>query len=133
MVIQPSGGLSKSEIDKMIKNAEQFRQQDQKKRETIETKNTLDSKIHSVEKIMNENKDKLSQEIVDQVTGSLQEAKEAMGTDDADKIKSALEKLEKDSLNMGNHMYQRGSQQQQQSQGEQQEHTQGEENKEKKE
>lgn len=60
MVIQPSGGLSKSEIDNMIKNAEKFRDEDMKKREGIEVKNNLDSKIHSVEKVFNENKDKLS-------------------------------------------------------------------------
>lgn len=52
MVIQPSGGLSKSEIDNMIKNAEKFREEDEKRRESIEIKNNLDSKIHSVEKTL---------------------------------------------------------------------------------
>lgn len=52
MVIQPSGGLSKTEIEKMIKNAEQFKAEDQKKRESIEVKNNLDSKINSVEKVL---------------------------------------------------------------------------------
>lgn len=60
MVIQPSGGLSKTEIDNMIKNAEKFRDEDQKRRENIEVKNNLDSRIHSVEKVMSDNKDKLS-------------------------------------------------------------------------
>ncbi len=60
MVIQPSGGLSKAEIEKMIKNAEQFKAEDQKKRESIEVKNNLDSKIHSVEKVLQDNKDNLT-------------------------------------------------------------------------
>lgn len=60
IIIQPSGGLSKSEIDKMIKNAEAFKADDQKKWETIEIKNQLDTKINSVEKILNENKANLN-------------------------------------------------------------------------
>lgn len=60
MVIQPSGGLSKTEIDNMVKNAEKYKEEDLKKREGIEVKNNLDSKINSVEKIFNENKDSLS-------------------------------------------------------------------------
>jgi molecular chaperone DnaK len=60
MIIQPSGGLSPSEIDKMVKNAEQFRDEDQKKKEQVEIKNNLDTKIHNVEKSLSENRDKLS-------------------------------------------------------------------------
>lgn len=44
----------------MIKNAEKFKEEDKKKKERIEIKNNLDSKIHSVEKVLNENKDKLT-------------------------------------------------------------------------
>lgn len=44
----------------MIKNAEKFRDEDAKKRETIENKNSLDSKINSVEKTLNDNRDKIS-------------------------------------------------------------------------
>lgn len=106
MVIQPSGGLNKTEIDNMIKNAEKYRDEDQKKRESIEVKNNLDSKINSIEKVLNENKTSLSQEIIDQVESSVKEAKEALAGADNDKIKSAYEKLEKDSLSMGNYMYQ---------------------------
>ncbi len=44
----------------MIKNAEQFKAEDQKRRESIEVKNNLDSKIHSVEKVLQDNKDNLT-------------------------------------------------------------------------
>lgn len=76
IIIQPSGGLSKSEIDKMIKNAEAFKADDQKKRETIEIKNQLDTKINSVEKILNENKANLNQDLIDEVNKALEEGKQ---------------------------------------------------------
>lgn len=60
----------------MIKNAEAFKADDQKKRETIEIKNQLDTKINSVEKILNENKDKLNQELIDEVNKALEEGKQ---------------------------------------------------------
>lgn len=113
MVIQPSGGLSKTEIDNMIKNAEKFRDEDQKRRENIEVKNNLDSRIHSVEKVMSDNKDKLSQEILTQIEASLTEAREALTSEDGERMKTSLDKLEKDSLNMGNYIYQQSSAQNQ--------------------
>ena len=94
MVIQPSGGLSKAEIEKMIKNAEQFKADDQKKRESIEVKNNLDSKIHSVEKVLLDNKDNLTQEIMDEVNKAITEAKEVNQGTDVDKLKEALQNLE---------------------------------------
>lgn len=106
MVIQPSGGLNKTEIDNMIKNAERYRDEDLKKREIIEIKNNLDSKINNIEKVLSENKSSLSQEIIDQVESSVKEAREALAGNDNDRIKSAYDKLEKDSLSMGNYMYQ---------------------------
>lgn len=60
----------------MIKNAEAFKADDQKKRETIEVKNQLDTKINSVEKILNENKEKLNQELIDEVNKALEEGKQ---------------------------------------------------------
>ena len=60
----------------MIKNAEQFKQDDLKKRESIEVKNNLDSKINSVEKVLQDNKDNLTQEIMDEVNKLINEAKE---------------------------------------------------------
>ncbi len=111
MVIQPSGGLSKTEIDKMIKNAEQFKQDDLKKRESIEVKNNLDSKIHSVEKVLQDNKDNLTQEIMDEVNKAINEAKEVHQGSDIDKLKEALQNLEQVSLKVGSHIYSNRGQQ----------------------
>ena len=113
MVIQPSGGLSKTEIDNMINNAQKYRDEDKKKREKIEKKYTLDSKIHSCEKILNENKDKLTSEIAASVEQALTNARDAVSSEDDTKIAEALDKLEKVSLDMGSHIYKNSGAQQQ--------------------
>jgi molecular chaperone DnaK len=89
----------------MIKNAEQFKQDDLKKRESIEVKNNLDSKIHSVEKVLQDNKDNLTQEIMDEVNKAINEAKEVHQGSDIDKLKEALQNLEQVSLKVGSHIY----------------------------
>lgn len=68
----------------MIKNAEKFREEDQKRRESIEIKNNLDSKIHSVEKTLHDNKSSLTEEIINNVEASLNEAKEVLKSDNID-------------------------------------------------
>lgn len=113
IIIQPSGGLSKAEIDKMIKNAEAFKMDDQKKRESIEAKNHLDSKIHSTEKMLNEHKDGLGKELYEEVDKSLINAKKQTATSELSEIKKALENLESVSLKMGTHIYQSKQGQQQ--------------------
>ena len=105
IVIQPSGGLNDAEIDNMIKNAEKFREEDAKKKENIENKNNLDSKIHQVEKSLKEHKEKLSSEIVGEIEGELKNSKEALESDDYDKIKGAIEAIDKVSLKIGSAIY----------------------------
>ena len=67
MIIQPSGGLNKSEIDNMIKQAEAHKEEDQKRKEAIEEKNHLDSQVNNVEKSLNEHKSKLNQNDVEEI------------------------------------------------------------------
>ncbi len=98
----------------MIKNAEQFKQEDQKKREAIEAKNNLDTKIHSVEKVLQDNKENLTQEIMDEVNKAITDAKEVQQGSDVEKLKEALQNLEQASLKVGSHIYSNRSQQTQQ-------------------
>lgn len=93
----------------MIKNAEAFRADDQKKREAIEVKNNLDSKIHSVEKVLVDNKDHLTQELTDEVNQALNQARESNQNSEIESIKKALENLEQVSLKIGTHIYQNKS------------------------
>jgi molecular chaperone DnaK len=119
MVIQPSGGLSKEEIDRMVKNAEAMKEQDKKKRESIELKNELDSSINRTDKSLSEHKDKLNQDIVTDVENALKEAREAFTSEDLERMTSAKNNLEQSALKIGQSMYsQAGAQQQQQPQGE---------------
>ena len=92
----------------MIKNAEQFREEDAKKKEAIEMKNNLDSKIHNIEKTLKEHKEKLSQEITTEIETEITKSKEALTSEDADKIKEAYESLEKVSLKIGQAVYSQG-------------------------
>jgi molecular chaperone DnaK len=89
----------------MIKNAEAFKAEDSKKREIIEVKNQLDSKIHSVERVLVDNKANLTQELVDEVTKALNEAKQQNQSQELDEVKKALEHLEQVSLKIGTHIY----------------------------
>jgi molecular chaperone DnaK len=116
MVIQPSGGLSKDEIDKMVKTAEQMKEQDKKKREAIEIKNELDSSINKTEKALSEHRDKISSDVVTEIESAVAEAKEAFASEDLEKMTAAKTKVEQAALKIGQSMYsQAGAQQQQQS------------------
>lgn len=126
MVIQPSGGLSKDEIDRMVKTAEQMKEQDKKKREAIEIKNDLDSSINKTEKSLSEHRDKISSDVVTEIEAALKEGKEAFASEDIEKMMAAKNKVEQAALKIGQSMYsQTGAQQQQQNQGEGNQNTEG--------
>jgi molecular chaperone DnaK len=106
MIIQPSGGLSKDEIDRMVKNAENMKQADMQKREAIELKNELDGSIHKTEKFLNEHKAKVSAEDVAIIEKSIEEAKSVLESGDLEKLKSAKNNLDQASMKIGQAMYQ---------------------------
>lgn len=113
MVIQPSGGLSKDEIDKMVKTAEQMKDQDKKKREAIEIKNDLDSSINKTEKSLSEHKDKISSDVVSEIEAALVEGKAAFASEDIEKMSAAKTKVEQAALKIGQSMYSQSNAQQQ--------------------
>jgi len=119
MVIQPSGGLSKDEIDRMVKTAEQMKDQDKKKREAIEVKNELDSSINRTEKALSEHRSKIGSDIVTEIESAISEAKEAFASEDLERMTSAKSKLEQSALKIGQSMYSQGSTQGQSSEGHQ--------------
>lgn len=105
IVIQPSGGLSKDEIDNMVKNAEAMREEDQKRREAIEVKNYLDTHIHNTEKSLSEHKSRLSQDDITAIETAINEAKEAMSGEDLDKMNQAKTNLDNAAMKIGQAMY----------------------------
>ncbi len=125
MVIKPSGGLSGDEIDNMVKNAEEHRESDKKKKEGVELKNNLDSQINNCKKSLSEHKDKLTPEVVTEVETAMTEATEALQSEDLDKMTNAKNNLDQASMKIGQAVYSQNQQQQQdQSQQQQQDQSQ---------
>ena len=121
--IQASGGLSEDEIDKMVKEAEANAESDKKKRENIDAKNQADSMIHSAEKNLKEFGDKVSDQEKNAIENDIKNLKDAIASDDSEKIKSGLEALTQSSMKLGEAMYK--SQQQDASQPSNQEQATG--------
>ena len=103
--IQASGGLSEEEIDKMVKEAEANAEADKKKREGVDVKNQADTMIHSAEKNLKEFGDKVSEQEKSAIENDIKALKEAVASDDTDKIKSGLEALTQSSMKLGEAMY----------------------------
>ena len=103
--IQASGGLSEEEIDKMVKEAEANAEADKKKREGVDVKNQADTMIHSAEKNLKEFGDKVSEQEKNAIENDIKALKEAVASDDTDKIKSGLEALTQSSMKLGEAMY----------------------------
>merc|ERR1719216_411189 len=72
VVIQSSGGLSKDQIENMVNEAEQFKEQDEAKRDLIEERNRVESQIHETEKQLDNFKDQLEQSKVDEIKGKIE-------------------------------------------------------------
>ncbi|MDP2693200.1 MAG: molecular chaperone DnaK [bacterium] len=107
--IEASSGLSKEEIEKMKKDAEVHAEEDKKKREMIETKNTADTMLYTTEKMMKdveEKKIEIEEELKNKVNEDLTKLKEALGKEDIEAIKSASENLTKSAQAVGMKMYQ---------------------------
>jgi len=97
ITITSSSGLSKEEIDGMVKESEAHREEDQKLRQAVEAKNHLDTAIFTTERTLDENKANLEASIVSEVESALAEAKDKLASDDPDAMKAAEERLTKSS------------------------------------
>jgi molecular chaperone DnaK len=103
--IQASGGLSEDEIEKMVKDAEANKEEDKKKRETVDTRNQADTLIHSTEKNLKEHGSKITdaeKKAIEDTSSSLKEA--LKGTDNED-IKKKTEALVQASMKLGEAIY----------------------------
>ena len=103
--IQEGSGLSDDEIDRMIKDAEAHADEDKKRREEQETRNNAENMAYQTRKFMDENGEKLSEDIKSRVTEAADAVDEALKGDDIDAIKSAVEKLNTESQEMGTALY----------------------------
>ena len=93
ITITASSGLSKDEIEKMRKDAELHAEEDKLKKEEIETRNEADSAVYRSEKMLKDNKDKISDSDKGKIESAVNEVKEALKGSDTAAIKAASEKL----------------------------------------
>ena len=103
--IQASGGLSDADIEKMVKDAEANAEADKKKKELIEAKNQAESLIHTTEKTLKENADKVSSADKEAIESTITALKGVIEGDDAAAIKEKSDALMQASLKLGEAMY----------------------------
>lgn len=113
ITITASSGLSKEEIDKMMKDAESHAGEDEKKKASIEARNRLDGLVYSVEKSFSENKDKLDAAAAAEIETAISDSKTALGGDDADAMNSAFERLQTASHKIAEVLYSQAASQDQ--------------------
>lgn len=104
--ITASNKLSKEEIEKMKEQAEQFAEEDKKRRDLAEQVNLAESLIYTTEKTINEAGDKLDSSIKEQIREEVKKTREALETNEIDKIKEAIESLSKKVQEVGSSIYQ---------------------------
>ncbi len=103
--IQASGGLSDTEIEKMVKDAEAHAAEDKTRREIVEAKNQAESLIHSTEKSLAEHGDKVSPSDKASVEGAIEALKSALSGEDPETIKARTTDLMQASMKLGEAMY----------------------------
>jgi molecular chaperone DnaK len=111
ITITASTKLSKDEIEKMVKQADQFAAQDQKRKEEAEIRNSADNLIYSAERLTKELAGKLSKEQTEQINKAITELQEALAGKDSGVIKQKLEALQKIMQDVGTAAYQQVAQQ----------------------
>jgi molecular chaperone DnaK len=105
MVITGGSALPKEDIDKMVREAEQYAEEDRKRREETETRNNADTLAYSTEKFLGENDEKIPDDVKTEVRTALDEVKKALEGSDIEAIRSSSEKLAQVSQKMGAAMY----------------------------
>ena len=103
--IQASGGLSDADIEKMVKDAELNAEADKKKKEEVETRNQAEALVHSTEKTLKENGDKISNSDKSTIEAAIEEVKKALEGTDSAVIKEKSDALMQASLKLGEAMY----------------------------
>jgi molecular chaperone DnaK len=104
--IQASGGLSESDIDRMVKEAETHAEEDKKRRELVEMKNQGEALVHSTEKMLKDYGDKVPAADKGVVETALADLKSALQGEDKDLIKQKVDAMAQASMKLGEALYQ---------------------------
>lgn len=101
ITIQSSGGLSESDIDRMVKDAELYAQKDKERKELIDTKNEADSVVYSTEKSLNDYKDKLPAETVESIQSAVKDLKSSLESENSEEIKQKISAVQASAMKIG--------------------------------
>ena len=105
ITIQDSGNMSKEDIEKAQKEAEAHADEDKKKRESVEAKNTLENTIYQAKKMPDEYKDKISDDDKNAIEKAVEEAEKHKNSDDKDELEKAAKELQDAIMPIGAKMY----------------------------
>ncbi|PWJ55853.1 molecular chaperone DnaK [Quadrisphaera granulorum] len=108
MTISGGSALSKEDIERMVKDAEAHAEEDAKRREEAEVRNSAEQLAYSTEKFVSDNTDKLPEDGVTRVRTAIAELKTALEGDDIDAVKTKQEELAKVSQDLGSALYSQG-------------------------
>jgi len=109
ITITGHSGLDESEIQRMIKEAEAHAEEDKRKRQLIETKNQADQMIYSLEKLLRDNKDKISDQDAKAIQEEIEKTRQAIATDNLEEIKQAIDRLAQASHRVSEILYQQAA------------------------
>ena len=106
MTISGGSALPKEDVDRMVKEAEAHAEEDKKRREDAETRNSAEQQAYSIEKLLKDNKDKLPEDVHSEVSEAVTDLKKALEGDDIEPVKTAQEKLNSVAQKVGEALYQ---------------------------
>ena len=105
--IQASGGLSDSDIEQMVQDAERFAEEDKKRRESAEARNQADSLVHATEQQIEEHGDKIGADLKAEVEAAIAETKTALESNDVEQINAKAQALTEKAMKMGQVIYEK--------------------------
>lgn len=108
--ITASSGLSEDQISDMVDDAQKFEEEDKKRKESVEERNALEAMVLQTEKLISENGEKLPEESKTEVEAAVANAKDALESEDADRVSAAKETLTAASHKLAEAMYGQGQQ-----------------------
>ena len=105
ITIQPSSGLNKDQIERMVDDAKAHADEDRRRREEIEIRNESDNVAYQAEKTLRDLGDKVSADLKSEVESKIADVRAALGTDDLERMRSAKEALQSTMLKVGEQVY----------------------------
>eukprot|EP01026_Neomeris_dumetosa_P008548 TRINITY_DN1274_c0_g1_i1.p1 TRINITY_DN1274_c0_g1~~TRINITY_DN1274_c0_g1_i1.p1 ORF type:complete len:663 (+),score=119.32 TRINITY_DN1274_c0_g1_i1:134-2122(+) len=104
ITIQSSGGLSDAQIDQMVQEADNLREKDKQKKQLVDAQNEADNLIYSAEKSVSEFKDRIPQDVVDEINNAISEVRKSRDGENVDDLKSKCDELSRAMTKIGSSM-----------------------------